>query len=161
MYIESVMLSNYLCQPLLLCLRSSPASIRVFSSEFTLPIRWPKYWNFSFNIQWIKYSFKPEGWIDWFELLEVQGTLKSLFPTPQLKSINSSVLSFPYSPTLTSTLYRSIIDLQHSVSDAQKVIQLYMCPFFCRFFSHVGYYRILNRVPCAVQEVLVDYLFCI
>ena len=53
MSIESAMLSNYLilCQPLLLCLRSFPASIRVFSSEFTLPIRWPKYWNFSFNIQ--------------------------------------------------------------------------------------------------------------
>ena len=52
MYIESVMLFNYLilCQPLLLCLWSFPASIRVFASESALPIRWPQYWSFSFNI---------------------------------------------------------------------------------------------------------------
>ena len=44
-----------------------------------------------------------------------------------------------------------------------KVIQLciYIYPFFFRFFSHISYYRILNRVPCAVQEVLVYYLFYI
>ena len=67
-----------------------------------LRIRWPKYWNFSFNIS--AYNEHP-GLIsfrmDWLDLLDVQGTLKSS-PTPQFKSINSSALSFLYSPTLTS-----------------------------------------------------------
>ena len=77
-------------------------SIRVFSNELALPIRWPEYWSFSFNIS---SSSEHPGLIsfrmDWLDLLAVQETLKS-FPTPQFKSINSSVLSFLYSPTLTS-----------------------------------------------------------
>ena len=80
----------------------NPSSIRVFSNESTLRMRWPKYWSFSFNIS---PSSEHPGLIsfrmDWLNLLAVQGTLKSL-PTPQLKSINSSVLSFLHSPTLTS-----------------------------------------------------------
>ena len=66
-----------------------------------LPIRWPKYWSFSFNIS---PSSEHPGLIffrmDWLDLFAVQGALKSS-PTPQLKSINSSALSFLYSPTLT------------------------------------------------------------
>ena len=104
MSIESVMPSNHLilCRPLLL-LPSIFPSIRVFSSESVLLIRWPKYWSFSFNIS---PSHEYPGLIsfrtDWFDLLAVQGTLKSLLQTPQFKSINSSMLSFLYSPTLTS-----------------------------------------------------------
>ena len=102
MSIESVMPSNHLtlCRPLLL-LPSIFPSIRVCSNESTLHIRWPKYWSFSFNIS---PSNEHPGLIsfrmDWLDLLAVQGTLKS-FPTPQYKSINSSVLSFPHSLTLT------------------------------------------------------------
>ena len=108
-----VMPSNHfiLSYPLLL-LPSILPSIRVFSNESTLPIRWPKYWSFSFNISPTNehpglISFR----MDWLDLLAVQGTLKSLpcpppkkesSPTPQFKSINSSALSFLYSPTLTS-----------------------------------------------------------
>ena len=80
MSIESVMPSNHLiiCHPLLL-LPSIFPSIRVFSSESALRIRWPKYWSFSFNIsptseQTGLSSFR----MDWLDLLVVQGTLKSL-----------------------------------------------------------------------------------
>ena len=91
-----------LCHPLLL-LPSIFPSIRVFSNESALHIRWPKDWSFSFSIS---LSSEHPGVIsfrmDWLDLLSIQGTLKSLLPTPQFKSINSSALSFLYSPTLTS-----------------------------------------------------------
>ena len=80
MSIESVVPSNHLilCHPLLL-LPSIFPSIRVFSNESALRIRWPKYWSFSFNISPSKehpglISFR----MDWVDLLAVQGTLKSL-----------------------------------------------------------------------------------
>ena len=76
-------------------------SIRIFSKESVLHIRWPKYWSFSFSI---RPSNEHSGLIslriDWFNLA-VQGTLE-FSPTPQFKSINSSVLRFLYSPTFTS-----------------------------------------------------------
>ena len=104
MSIESVMPSNHLilCHPLLLPPLIFP-SIRVFSNESVLRIHWPKYWSFRFSIS----SFKENSGLisfrmDWLDLLAVQRTLKSLLPTLQFKSINSSVLSFLYSPTLTS-----------------------------------------------------------
>uniref|UniRef100_A0AC11DL66 Uncharacterized protein n=1 Tax=Ovis aries TaxID=9940 RepID=A0AC11DL66_SHEEP len=80
MSIESVMPSSHLilCHPLLL-LPPIPPSIRVFSNESTLHMRWPKYWSFSFSIIPSKeipglISFR----MDWLDLLAVQGTLKSL-----------------------------------------------------------------------------------
>ena len=80
MSIESVMPSNHLilCHPLLL-LPSIFPSIRVFSNESTLHIRWPKYWSFSFNISPSnEYSGLISFRMDWLDLLAVQGTLKSL-----------------------------------------------------------------------------------
>ena len=80
MSIESVMPSNplVLCRHLLL-LPSIFPSIRVFSKESALHIRWPKYWSFSFSISpSIDYSGLISFRIDWFDLLAVQGTLKSL-----------------------------------------------------------------------------------
>ena len=77
--------------------------IRVFSSESVLRIRWPKYWSFSFSISLSnEYSGLISFRKDWLDLLAVQGT-QEFSPTPQFKSINSSVLSFLCSPTLTST----------------------------------------------------------
>ena len=102
MSVESVMPSNHLilCCPLLL-LPSICPSIRVFSNGSALCIRWPKDWSFSFNI---RPSNERPGLIcfrmDWFDLLAVQGTQESP-SSPQFKSINSSALSFLYSPTLT------------------------------------------------------------
>ena len=92
--------SNHLifCCPLLLSPSIFP-SFSVFSNESVLQIRWPKYWSFSFSISPSnEYSGLISFRIDWLDLLEVQGTLKS--PTWQFKSINSLVLSFLYSPTL-------------------------------------------------------------
>ena len=88
MSIESVMPSNYLilCRPLLLP-PSIPPSIRVFSNESVLLIRWPKYWSFSFSISpSSEYSGLISFRMDWLDLLAVQGTLKSS-PSPQFKSI--------------------------------------------------------------------------
>ena len=82
MSIESVMPSNHLvlCRPLLLLLSIFP-SIRVFSSELALHIRWPKYWSFSFNISPSnEYSGLISFRIEWFDLA-AQGTFKSLLHT--------------------------------------------------------------------------------
>ena len=91
MPIESVMPSSHLilCRPLFL-LPSIPSSIRVFSSESTLHMRWPKYWSFSFSSIPSKVipgliSFR----MDWLDLLAVQGTLKSLL---QYHSSEASIL---------------------------------------------------------------------
>ena len=80
MCIESVMPSNHLilCHPLLL-LPSIFPSIRVFSNESVLRIRWPKYWSFSFSISPSnEYSGLISFRMDWLDLLAVQGTLKSV-----------------------------------------------------------------------------------
>ena len=77
-------------------------STRVFSMESVLHIRWPKYWSFSFSISLSnEYSGLISVRIDWFDLLAVQETLRSLL-TSQFKSINSLALSFLYGPTFTS-----------------------------------------------------------
>ena len=88
MSIESVMPSNHLilCH-LLLFLPSIFPSIRVFSSELALRIRWPKYWSFSFSISpSSEYSGPISFRIHWFDILTVQGTLKSLLQHHSLKA---------------------------------------------------------------------------
>ena len=102
MSIQWVMLSNHLilCHPLFLP-PSIFLSIRVFSNESALRIKWPKYWSFSFNISECSglISFR----MDWLHLLAVQGTdSQESSPIPQFKSINSLALSFLYSPIPTS-----------------------------------------------------------
>ena len=89
MSVESVMPSNHLilCRPLLL-LPSIFPSIRVFSNESVLRTKWPKYWSFSISPS-SEYSGLISFRIDWFHLLAVQGTLKSLF---QHHSSKASVL---------------------------------------------------------------------
>ena len=111
---ESVMPSSHLilCRPLLL-LPSIPPSIRVFSNESTLCMRWPKYWSFSFSITPSKehpglLSFR----MDWLDLLAVQGTLKSL-----LQNHNSKA----------SVLWRSVffmVQLSHPYLTTGKTIAL-------------------------------------
>ena len=106
--IESVMPSSHciLCCPLLLLL-PIPPSIRIFSNESTLCVRWPKYWSFSFSISPSKehpglISFR----MDWLDLLAVQGTLKSLLQhhTSKVSILQPSAffivqLSHPYMTT--------------------------------------------------------------
>ena len=112
--VESVMPSNYLilCRPLLL-LPSIFPSIRVFSDESALRIRWPKYWSFSFNISPSKehrglISFR----MDWLDLLAVQGTLKSLL---QHHSSKASIL-------LRSAFF--VVQLSHPYMTTGKTIAL-------------------------------------
>ena len=101
--IESVISSNHLitCCPLLF-LPSIFPSIRVFSNESAIHIRWPKYWSFSFSIS---PSNEHPGLIsfrmDWLDLLAVQGTLKSLLQHHSSKA-SAFQLRFLYSPTFTS-----------------------------------------------------------
>ena len=108
MSIEFLMPSNHLllCRPCLLLLSIFP-SIRVFSDESALHIRWPEYWSFSFTISPSnEYSVLISFRIDWFDLLAVQGTLKSLW---QHHSSKASILrcsafftvqiSYPYMTT--------------------------------------------------------------
>ena len=86
------------------CLQSFPAS--VFARELALHISWPKYWSFGSSISLSnEYSGLISIRIDWFDLLAVQGTLKSLSPTPQFKSIKSLALmrlDLLYCPAITS-----------------------------------------------------------
>ena len=97
---DAIQPSHPLCPRLLL--PSIILSVRAVSYESVLPIRWPKYWSFSFTISLFNeqsglISFR----MDWLDLLAVQGTQESS-PTSQFKSINSLALSLLYSPTLTS-----------------------------------------------------------
>ena len=95
-----------LCRPLLL-LHSIPLSIRVFSNESTLRMRWPKYWSFSFSISPSKEHSGPISFrMDWLDLLAVQGTLKSLLQhhsskasIPQHSAFFTVQLSHPYMTT--------------------------------------------------------------
>ena len=108
--IESVMPSNHLVLSYYLLLPSGFLSIRVFSNESALCIRWPEYWSFSISLS-NEYSELISFRIDWFDLLAVQGTLKSLLQHHSLDSLkyNATVVqhnflkvSLLYGPTLTS-----------------------------------------------------------
>ena len=105
MSIELVMLSNHLnlCRPLLL-LPSIFPSVRVFSNESVLHIRWPKCRSFSISLP-NEHSGLISFRMDWLDLSPCSPrNYQESSPTPQFRSINSLVLSFLYSPTLTSLL---------------------------------------------------------
>ena len=104
MSVDSMMLFNHLilCCPLLL-LPSIFSRIRVFSKESALCIRWPKHWSFNFSISpSSEYSGLISFRMDWLDLPCSPRDSQESSPTPQFKGINSLVLSFLYSPTLTS-----------------------------------------------------------
>ena len=124
MPIESVMPSNHLilCHPRFL-LPSVFSCIRVF-----IHIMWPKYWSFSFSISPSnEYSGLISFRIDWLDLLAAQETVKSS-PTPQFKSINSLVLRFLYSPTLTSVHDYWKNQTWHS-SNQESLLKTMLCGF--------------------------------
>ena len=125
MSIESVIPSNHLilCRPLLLP-PLIPPSIRVFSNESTLSMRWPKYWSFSFNISPTNenpglISFR----MDWFDLLAVQGTLRSLL---QHHSSKASILQH-------SAFF--MVQLSHSYTTTGKTIALTRWTFVGKVMS--------------------------
>ena len=152
MSVESVMPSNHLvfCHPLLL-LPSIFLSIRVFSNEMALHIRWPKYWSFSCSISPSnKYSELISFRIDWFDLLAVQGTCKSFL---QHHSSKASILqhsaffvaqfSHPYVTTrktiaLTRQTFASkVMSLLFNTPRIVKVYSFYTLVFFLVVSSHL------------------------
>ena len=136
--IESVMPSNHLifCHPLLL-LPSIFPSIRVFSSESVLCIRWPKYWNFSFNISPSdEYLGLISFRMDWLDLLAVQGTLKSLF---QHHGSKSSILQHPAF---------FIVQLSHPYMTTGKTITLTRRTFVGKVMSLL--FNMLSRLAIAL-----------
>ena len=130
MFIDSVMPSNHLilCCPLLV--PSVFPSIRVFSSELALPIRWLKYWSFSISPS-NGYSGLISLRIDWFNLLRVQGTLKSLL---QHHSSQVSVLLGPFSWLLDEQLlYLSL----YIVFPLCVIPSMYKFPFSYKVISPI------------------------
>ena len=150
MSIKLVMPSNHLilCHPLLL-LPPIPPSIRVFSNEAALCIRWPKYWSFSFNIS---PSNEHPGLIsfrkDWLDLLAVQGTLKSLL---QHHSSKSSILQH-------SVFF--IVQLSHLYMTTGKTIALTRWTFVGKVMSLL--YNMLFRFAIAFlprsKHLLISWL---
>ena len=137
MSIESVMPSNYLIldHPFLL-LPSIFPSIRVFSNESVLHIRWPKYWSFSFTISpSSEYSGLISFKIDWFDLLAVQGTLKSLL---QHHSSKASILRC-------SAFF--IVQLTHPYMATGKTIALTRWTFVGKVMSLL--FNMLSRLVIA------------
>ena len=134
MSIESVMPSNHLtlCRPLLL-LPSIFPSIRVFSNESVLRIRWPKYWSFSFNIS---PSNEHPGLIsfrmDWLDLLAVQETLKSLLQHYSSKASTLQCSAF------------FIVQLSHPYMTTGKTIALNGWTFVCKVMSLL--FNMLSRL---------------
>ena len=134
MSIESVMPSNHLilCGPLLL-LPSIFPSIRVFSNESSLHIRWPKYWSFSFNISPSnEYPGLISFRMDWLDLLTVQGTVKSLL---QHHSSKASILQH-------STFF--IVQLSHPSMTTGKTIALTRWTFVNKVMSLL--FNMLSRL---------------
>ena len=129
MFIESVMPSNHLilCCPLLLPPSIFP-SIRVFSKDSALHIRWPKYWSFSFSIcPSNEYLGLISFRMDWLDLLAIQGTLKSLL---QHHSSKTSILRC-------SALF--IVQLSHPYMTAGKTIALTRWTFICFLICCLGW----------------------
>ena len=150
MSIESVMPSNHLilCCPLLLSPSIFP-SIRVFSNESALHIRWPKYWSFSFSISPSKeYSGLISFRIDWLDLLAVQGTLKSLL---QHHSSKASIL-------WCSAFF--IVQLSHPYMTTGKTIALTIWTFAGKVMSVL--FNVLSRFSTAFlprrKHLLISWL---
>ena len=142
MPIELVMPSNHLilCHPLLLPLSIFP-SIRVFSSESVLCIRWSKYWSFSFSISPSnEYSGLISFSMEWFDLLAVQGTLKSLLQ---------------YHSSKASILWRSaffIVQLSHPYTTTGKTIALTRWTFVGKVMSLL--FNILSKLVITFLLIL-------
>ena len=146
MSIESVLPSNHL---ILCCPFSSPLifpSIRIFSNELALCIRWPKYWSFSIILS-NEYSGLISFRIDWFDLLTVQGTLKSLLQLHSLKAaiLQCSVffmvlLSHPYmttGKTIALTIWTFVSKMMSLLSDVFNTLSRFVIAFLPRSKHHL------------------------
>ena len=150
MFIELLMPSNHLllCHPLLL-LPSIIPSIRVFSNESVLLIRWPKYWSFCFSISPSnEYSGLISFRMDWYDLLAVQGTLRSLL---KHHSSKASILQH-------STCF--IVQLSHPYMSTGKIIALTRWTFASKVISLL--FNMLSRLVIAFlsrsKHLLISWL---
>ena len=150
MSIESVMPSIHLilCSPLLL-LPPIPPSIRVFSNESTLRMRWPNYWSFSFSVSPSKeipglISFR----MDWLDLLAVQGTLKSLL---QHHSSKASIIRHLY--LVISSVWLTVRRRPHSCPGASPspCFVTIISFIFCFFSIHISYIHSLSIHPSIIH----------
>ena len=137
MSFESVMLSNHLVLCCSLLLPSIFPSIRVFSNESALHLKWPKYWSFSFSINPSnEYSGLISFRMDWLTLLAVQGTLKSLL---QHHSAKASILQC-------SSFF--IVRLSHPYKTTRKIIALTIWTFVGKVVSLL--FNVLSRFVIAI-----------
>ena len=139
MSIESVMLSNHLilCHPFLLLLAIF-SSIRVFSNESFLHIRWPKYWSFSFNISPFHEHLGPISFrMDWMNLFAVQGTLKSLL---QHHSSKTSILQH-------SAFF--IVQLSHPQLTTEKTIA---------FSRQIFVFKVMSLLFNMLSSLVITFL---
>ena len=150
MFLESVMPSNHLilCRPLLL-LPSIFPSIKVFSNESVLRIRWPKYWSFSFSISPSnEYSGLISFGMDWLDFLAVQGTLKSLL---QYHSSKASILWH-------SAFF--MVQLSHLYMTPGKTIVLIRRAFISKVMSLI--FNMLSKLVIAFllrsKHILISWL---
>ena len=153
--IESVMPSNHLilCHPLLL-LPPIPPSIRVFSNESTLRMRWPKYWSFSFSIS---PSNEHPGLVsfrmDWLDLLAVQGTLKSLLQHHSSKASIFQCSAFFTTPPTTIYIGNLLLNIYRKDGHYDLIV-VFICIFLCIYNSCYIYntpttiYLSLFNSPC-------------
>jgi len=152
MSIESVMASNHLilCHPLFL-LPSIFPSISVFSNKSALRIRWPKYWSFSFSSisPSNEYSWLISFWIDWFDLLAVQGTLKSLL---QHHSPKASIL-------WCSAFFR--VQVSHPYMTTGKTITLTRWAFVGKVMSAFQYAVQVGHSFSSKEQVSFNFMAAI
>ena len=137
MSLESVMPSNHLilCHPFLL-LPSIFPSIRIFSNEQALHIRWPKYWSFSFSP-----SNEDSGLISfrigWFDLLAVQGTLKSLLQHHSSKDVYCQKIRIHFQVGEDKSTHRTVLEVSLFVNKPfNKEMDIYWTSVVCQHFMH-------------------------
>jgi len=177
---KSVVPSNHLILCCSLLFQASVfASIRVFSSKSALRIRWLEYWSFSFSISPSNvYSGLISFTIDWFDLLAVQGTLKSLLQHHSSKASNSMSFSLLYGPTLTSiptagktialiiwTFLGKVKSLLFNMLSRFAIAFLprskCLCLYFCQIGSSVLFFKI-PHVCINIQQLYFSFiLHCI
>ena len=162
MSIELVMPSNHLilCRPLLLMPSVFP-SIRVFSKESVLHLRWPKYWSFSFSISPPnEYSGLISFRIDWLDLFAVQGTLQILL---QHHSSKASILqhlaffivqlSHPYMTTGKTIALTIWTWISHGYTYIPSFLNLPPTPFhLSRLLQSLGFLCVFLEVPCVLEK---------
>ena len=166
MCIESVMLSNHfiLCCPLLL-LPSIFPSIRVFSNESAVPIRWPKYWSFSFSVSSSNvYSVLIPFNIDWFDLFTAQRTLKSLLQHQNWKESilrHSTFFMVPLSQPYMITGKTIALTIWTFVSKVMSLIFNALSRFVKAFLPRSECYLIswLQLPPTMILEMFPDNVF--